>query len=123
MPVLLFKLHGAPEDEIEEVRALLHAHEIEFYETHAGNWGIGTAAIWLHDDARLSEARSLLDDYQAQRVLRIRGEYAAAKRTGGIHSLLASLLANPLATIIGLAFIIFLLYLSLAPFLNMGDWL
>ena len=123
MPVLLFRLHGAPMDEVDEMRALLQAHEIEFYETQAGNWGIGTAAIWLRDDSRLAEARSLLDEYQVQRAARIRGEYAAAKGAGKLRNLLGKLLANPLATIIGFAFILFILYLSLAPFLNMRNWL
>ena len=123
MPVLLFRLRGAPDDEVEEMRALLHAHEIEFYETHAGNWGIGTAAIWLRDDTRLVEARTLLSDYQAQRALRMRSEYEAAKGSGTAPSLLNRLRANPLAAIIGLAFILFILYLSLAPFLNMRGWL
>lgn len=123
MPVLLFRMRGAPLDEVDEVRALLQAHEIEFYETHAGNWGIGTPAIWLRDDSRLTEARSLLDDYQAQRALRMRAEYEAAKGVGGMRSLLDRLLANPLTAIIGLAFILLILYLSLAPFLNMRDWL
>jgi hypothetical protein len=123
MPVLIFKLHGAPPDEVEEVRALLHANGIEFYETHAGNWGIGTAAMWLHDDSRLAEARSLLATYQAERALRVRQEYAAAKKSQPARSLRVRLLANPLAAIIGLLFILLVLYLSLAPFLNMRDWL
>jgi hypothetical protein len=119
MPVLLFKLTGAPEDEAEEVRELLHAHNIEFYETQSGRWAIGTAAIWLRDDSRLMEARSLLDEYQAQRVLRVREEYAASRKTGRLRSLLA----NPLAALLSLMFILLILYLSLAPFLNMRGWL
>ncbi len=123
MPVLLFKLRDAPADEVEEVRALLRDHGIEFYETQSGNWGIGTAAIWLRDDSRLAEARVLLGDYQARRALKVRGEYEAAKKTGRLPGLLDRLLANPLATLLGLVFILFILYLSLAPFLNMRDWL
>jgi hypothetical protein len=123
MPVLLFKLKGAHQDEVEDVRALLEANGIEFYETHAGAWGIGTHAIWLRDAGRLTEARVLLDEYQAQRALRVRGEYEAAKREGRVHGLLDVLRANPLAVLLALAFILFILYISLAPFLNMGEWL
>jgi hypothetical protein len=123
MPVLLFKLRGAPPDEIEEVRALLHEKEIEFYETQAGMWGIGTAAIWLRDDKRRDEARALLDAYQAERAARARGEYAALRKSGKLKPMWDRLRARPLAAIIGLIFILFILYISLAPFLNMGGWL
>jgi hypothetical protein len=123
MPVLLFKFRGAPLDEIEEVRALLHEKEIEFYETEAGMWGIGTAAIWLRDNSRRDEARALLDAYQAERALRVRGEYEALKKAGKPQRLWNRLRARPLAVFIGLLFILFILYLSLAPFLNMRDWL
>jgi hypothetical protein len=123
MPVLLFKLNGAPPDEVEDMRALLHAEEIEFYETQAGMWGIGTAAIWLRDDSRLDEARALLGAYQMERAVRVRGEYAALKKAGKLQSLRDRVRARPLAAIIGLIFILFILYLSLAPFLNMRDWL
>jgi hypothetical protein len=123
VPVLLFKLTGAPEDEAEEVRELLYAHNIEFYETQAGRWAIGTAAIWLRDDSRLMEARALLDEYQVQRVLRVREEYKASQKTGRLRSLLGRLLANPLAALLSLMFILLILYLSLAPFLNMRGWL
>jgi hypothetical protein len=123
MPVLLFKFRGAPLDEIEDVRALLHEKEIEFYETQAGMWGIGTAAIWLRDNSRRDEARALLDAYQAERALRVRGEYEALKKAGKPQSLWNRLRARPLAAFIGLIFILLVLYLSLAPFLNMRDWL
>jgi hypothetical protein len=123
MPVLLFKFRGAPLDEIEDVRALLHEKEIEFYETQAGMWGLGTAAIWLRDNSRRDEARALLDAYQAERALRVRGEYEALKKAGKPQSLWNRLRARPLAAFIGLIFILLVLYLSLAPFLNMRDWL
>lgn len=123
MPVLLFKLRGAHSDEVDDVRALLDAQGIEFYETQAGAWGIGTEAIWLRDDSRLAEARMLLDEYQARRALRVRGEYEAARREGRVRGLLDVLRANPLAVLLALAFILFILYVSLAPFLNMREWL
>ena len=123
MAVLLFRMRGAPADEVEEVHALLQANGIEFYETHAGFWGIGTEAIWLRDATRLAEARALLDDYQAQRAVRVRAEYEEVKKTGRGAGLLDRILANPLAAVIGLLFILFILYISLAPFLHMRNWL
>ena len=115
-------MRGAPADEVEEVRALLQSNGIEFYETHAGFWGVGTEAIWLRDKALLAEARALLADYQSQRAQRARDEYQEARTQGG-RGLIAALLANPLPALIILLFILFILYLSLAPFLNMGEWL
>ena len=50
MPELLFKLRNVPDDEAEEVRQLLNDHEINFYETRAGGWGISMPGIWLPDD-------------------------------------------------------------------------
>ncbi len=123
MPVLLFKLRNVPADEVEDVRALLRAEEIEFYETQAGMWGVGAEAIWLRDDSRLLEARALLDAYQAERAVRARGEYTALSKSGKLRILWQRLRARPMAAIIGLIFILFILYISLAPFLNMGDWL
>jgi hypothetical protein len=123
MPVLLFKLRDAPADEIEEVRALLQSKEIEFYETPAGMWGIGAPAIWLRDDKRREEARALLDAYQTERAVRMRSGYEALKKAGKLQSLWDRIRARPLAAISGLIFILFILYISLAPFLSMGDWL
>jgi hypothetical protein len=123
MAVLLFRMRGAPADELEEMRSLLQVNGIEFYETHAGAWGVGTEAIWLRDETRLAEARALLSDYQAQRALRVRGEYEATQRGREQRGLFAVLRANPLLALIILLFILFILYISLAPFLNMGDWL
>ncbi|HEX5055781.1 MAG TPA: DUF6164 family protein [Gammaproteobacteria bacterium] len=122
MAVLLFRMRGAPADEVEEVRALLQARGIEFYETQAGFWGVGTEAIWLRDNARLAEARALLDDYQAQRAQRVRGEYEAV-RASKARGLFQALRANPLPALIILLFLLFILYISLAPFLNMRNWL
>ena len=45
MSKLLFRLRHVPEDEAEEVRALLEQNSIEFFETFAGNWGISLPAL------------------------------------------------------------------------------
>ena len=76
MSKLLFKLRGVPDDEADEIRALLTEKQIEYYETSAGNWGISLPALWLQDDSRYSEAKELLDAYQIARTQRIRAEYA-----------------------------------------------
>jgi len=50
MSKILFRLNGVSEDEIEDVRELLTEHDIDFYETPPGNWGISMPAIWVKED-------------------------------------------------------------------------
>lgn len=120
MPILLFRLNNVPEDEAEEVRALLTENGIDFYETHAGNWGVSTAAIWLRDASRLAEARTLLDAYQAERSRRVREEYRQSKVEGLNRELLHELKEHPVRLIVYLAVILAILYLSTTPFWNWG---
>ena len=75
MPTLLFPLRGVPEDEADEVRALLAEHGIDYYETNAGNWGVSTPGLWLRDDAVFMEAKALLGIYQQQRYQNAQTEY------------------------------------------------
>lgn len=75
MSILLFRLNDVPGDEAHEVRELLDTHEIAFYETSAGNWGVSVAAIWLYHDEDFVRARQLLDEYQQLRALTQRQLY------------------------------------------------
>lgn len=120
MAKLFFKLHGVPDDEAEDVRALLTAHEIEFYETHAGNWGVSLAAIWLRHDEQFPKARALLDQYQAERVGAMRAAYQ--QETDKKHSYwLRELLASPLRLLVYLLVIAAVVYLSTVPFFKLGS--
>jgi len=116
MPVRLFKLRDVPEDEAADVRQLLDEHGIVFYETGAGALGLGTPAIWLRDDSRLLQARQLIDAYQLERAERIR----AGMATEPVPTMLDRLRANPLQFLLFVAMILFMLYVSLAPFLDFG---
>lgn len=111
MSKLLFKLRNVPDDEAEEVRALLSEHQIDFYETSAGNWGISLPALWVRDEAQYSQARELLDVYQAERSARVRGEYARLKQEGKHKTVLDSFRENPFAFIAYLFIVYALLYL------------
>ena len=68
MSKLLFRLNGVSDDEANDVRAILDQHELPYYETSAGRWGLSVAAIWLKDDDRLQEAKEYLALYQQQRA-------------------------------------------------------
>lgn len=121
MRTLLFKLNGVPDDEADEVRALLTEHGIDFYETEAGRWRISLAAIWLHDDVRLEEAKGLIELYQKERYARVHGEYEAARREGRAESLLDRVRSDPLDALVIFGVIALVLYLSLWPFFGLGD--
>lgn len=110
MSKLLFKLRNVPDDEAEEVRALLSEHQIDFYETSAGNWGISLPALWIRDEARYQQARKLLDIYQAERSARVREEYTRLKQEGKHKTVLDSFRENPFAFIAYLFIVYALLY-------------
>lgn len=118
MARLLFRLNGAPEDEVREVRELLTEHRIEFYETDAGRWGVSVAGIWLPDDTQLERAQALLDAYQAERTHRIRAHFEAQRLAGRHDTLAARLWRHPLQTLLYAIAIGAILYLSIAPFVS-----
>jgi len=114
---LLFKLRNVPSDEADEVRELLHSHDIDFYETSAGNWGISLPAIWLHSEEQLEEAKSLIDAYQQQRRQNARQTYEQLRQRGEQRTVLDKVREAPLLAAIYLAAVLLILYLSIMPFL------
>ncbi|MFK7161468.1 DUF6164 family protein [Marinospirillum sp. MEB164] len=62
-----FRLSGVPDDEAQEVRALLEDAQIEYFETTAGFLHLSVPAIWLVQDEDLERAIHLLQAYQQQR--------------------------------------------------------
>lgn len=121
MSVMLFKLKNVPDDEAEEVRALLREHAIRFYETPPSRWGISMEAIWLEDKEQLTTARQLLDDYQKSRTLRVRAEYQQQRAAGQVPKLFDRIKQHPLQFIAIVIFILFILYVSTVPFLDLGN--
>jgi len=120
MPVQLFNLRNVPDDEADEIRALLEEHHIDYYETPPGNWGISIPALWLRDDDRLTEARALIERYEAARLSRMRAEYRRAARAGELPTLRARIKHNPVQFLIIAAFVLVVLYFSIWPFLDLG---
>ena len=120
MPVQIFKLRNVPDDEADDVRALLAENDIDFYETTAGNWGISAPGIWLKDEHRFAEARALIDTYQVERQQRMRQEYEQLKRQGRQRSVAQLIAENPLRTVLYLIGIAVILYISIKPFLHFG---
>lgn len=121
MPVRLYSLRHVPDDEAQELRELLEKHHIEFYETGPGNWGISAGAFWLRTDERLEEARQLIDAYEEQRATNARREYQELKRTGQQRTFIDVVREKPLQLLLYIAAILFILYVSLKPFLSLGQ--
>ena len=116
MSKLLIKLRHAPDDEIEEIRSLLQEHRIDFYETHAGPWGISAPGIWIRDEIQFDRAKALLDEYEAARFREKREEYERLRRAGQHRTFLQNLIENPVQVVLYTAIVGLILYFSISPF-------
>lgn len=95
MPHLLLNLRDVPDDEADEVRDLLHKHEIDFYETPPHHWGVSAGGIWVRHDADAHHARALFDNYQRKRAMTAREDYLAAEREGRADTFFSMLRRHP----------------------------
>lgn len=116
MAVLLMKLRMVPDDELAEIEALLDSHDIEYYTTTAGAWGISMPGLWLVDDARRDEARSLLDRYAVERQARAREAWQARHEAGTPRTAWDMARESPLRWVFSVLAVGALLYVSLVPF-------
>lgn len=121
MAIMLMNLRHVPDDEAEELRDLLNAHHIDFYETAPNRWGISMGAIWLRDEARRDEARRLIDQYQQQRRAQAREDYERRRRAGKAETVIGRFRRHPLRTLIYLGIVALILYLSTKPFVSLGN--
>lgn len=115
MSKLLLNLRNVPDDEAEDVRAMLDANRIAFYETKPSLWGISAGGIFVTEDPQIVEAKRLMADYQDQRRIRARAEYAAAVRDGTAETFWSMLRAEPGRVLLTLLAIAFLLGLVALP--------
>lgn len=115
MAKLLLSLRNVPDDEADDVRALLHDHAIAYYETSPGLWNISLGGIWVRDDAVFAEAKRLMADYQAQRGVRVRAEHAAARRDGTAGTFWVVLRNEPVRVLSAVLGILFALALVVLP--------
>ncbi len=95
MSLLLFPLRGVPDDEADEVRELLTAQAIDFYETTAGNWGMSMPALWVKNAADVEKAKAVLSTYQQQRAISSRETYVQLKQEGLQQTFLKAFIAQP----------------------------
>jgi len=121
MSKILFRLSGVSEDEASEVRALLEEHEIDFYETTAGNWGVSLAAIWVRDESQCESARTLLDKYQQERTARMKAEYAQLKGTGQNKTIVDNMKDKPIQMVFCILVVGLIVYLSIRLITDLGQ--
>lgn len=119
MAALIFRLRNVPDDEANDVRNLLDEHQIDWYETSAGNWGIAMPGLWVRDAADKERARALIDDYQRERGAREREAFQQRRAEGSQPRLIDQVRARPLATLAIVAFCAFIVYVTLWPFLRL----
>lgn len=115
MAKLLMNLRNVPEDESDEVRALLHEHRVDFYETKASKWGLSSACLWLRDENQYEFAKGLLADYQQDRARRARAEHAERRRRGEADTWVTMFQRNPVRFAIYIVAIVVVFYLALLP--------
>lgn len=117
MSKLLLNLRNVPDDEADDVRALLDAKRIAFHETTPSLWGISAGGIWVTEDADFADAKRVFDEYEQQRSVRVRAEYAAAKRAGTAETFVSVVRAEPLRVVVTLLGILLVLGLVALPVL------
>ncbi len=120
MAKLIFRLRGVPDDEAREVRELLDQHDVDYYETSAGNWGMSMPGLWLVNNSEKDHVKMLIDDYQGQRVIRVRAERAERETRGERHTLWQEFCQQPVRFVVYLAFSLGLLYMMLSPWFWIG---
>lgn len=115
MSKLLLNLRNVPDDEADDVRAMLDTHAIAFYETKPGPWNISVGGIWVTEDAAIVEAKRLMAEYQQERGIRVRAEHAAAVRDGTAETFWSLLRAEPARVLLAVLGILFALALVALP--------
>jgi hypothetical protein len=115
MSVLIFRLNGVGEEEAQEVRDLLLDKEFDFYETSAGRWGFAVAGLWLKDKSQQQPAKEMIASYQRERELYFDSRRKEEQR----ETLLDRFKKSPLQFISYSLLAIFIVFLSLSPFVNL----
>ncbi|WP_202842756.1 DUF6164 family protein [Luteimonas saliphila] len=115
MAKLLLNLRHVPDDEADDVRALLEAARIDYYETRPGPLGISAGGIWVRSDDDVPEAKRRMAEYQRERALRVRAEHAQARREGTAETFSDLVRAQPLRVLVIVVAIALLLGLMALP--------
>ncbi|MFK7993155.1 MAG: DUF6164 family protein [Granulosicoccus sp.] len=122
MSALIFRLRHVPHEEAEAIRNLLSENNIDWYETSAGNWGIAMPGLWAADPEQIGMAHQLIQQYQEEHSAAQRELYEQQRQLGESPTLVQRLTAHPLRSIGIMVFCLFILYVSIHPFLQMINY-
>lgn len=117
MAKLLLNLRNVPDDEADEVRDLLTAHAIDFYETKPSMWGVSAGGIWLAEASQQEQAMRLLAEYQVQRATAARARREQDIREGRALSTWDNMRADPRQAVVAVIGIVLMLAVATLPFL------
>ncbi|WDK29861.1 DUF6164 family protein [Xanthomonas campestris] len=116
MAKLLLNLRNVPDDEADDVRALMRDNLVQTYETRPSNWGISAGGIWLSEED-YPRAKALMDAYQARRGADARAQRQQALASGTAETFGALLRRRPLFVLATLVGMLVIASLVLLPFL------
>ncbi|MDG2524358.1 DUF6164 family protein [Stenotrophomonas sp. HITSZ_GD] len=117
MAKLLLNLRNVPDDEADEVRALLDEAKVDYYETRPSIWGISAGGIWLRERDDHARVKPLLDAYQQRRGETARARRAAELADGSGETFATLLRTRPLFVLVTLLGMLAVAALVLLPFL------
>lgn len=113
------RMRDVPNDEADEVRSLLLANDIEFFETYSGNWGISMPALWVKSSDQFAQAQQILNDYQQSRLEKVQSDYNARVESGEVKTWRAQLLERPFQFVAYWILIAIVLFISIYYFFTM----
>jgi len=118
---LLLNLRHVPDDEVEDVLALLETNGIEHYLTPAGPFGISAGGIWVRHEEDCARARALFDDYQKDRAQRAAHDQRQAKARGESETLLSLWRRRPWHVTAMIVLSVVILMIFFAPMLQIAQ--
>lgn len=119
MPTLVFRLRNVPEDEADDVRALMNENEFDWYETSAGNWGVGMPGVWVSKEQEVAKAKQVIETYQRERQATMRDSYQESLDSGQVLSFTQRLKNHPFRVAGLVLFCAFILFVTINPFLQL----
>ena len=117
MAKLLLNLRDVPDDEADDVRALLEENGIAFYETRPSLWGVSAGGIWVKTPEQAQAAAPILASYQQTRGEAARAQRALELSEGRARSTWQGIREKPLQAVAAVLGIVLMLAVATLPFL------
>ncbi len=120
MAARLTGLRDVPDDEVEGIESALDAAGIAHYQTPPGLFGMSPAALWVKDEADLTQARAVMESFQAARARSAREAWQAAREAGDVPTLWQALLLKPWHALGLLILVLGVLFALSLPMIGLG---